>query len=124
MDDPRPTAPPRHAAPPPGPPPPPPPPPNPPPPLSWFFVSAASAAHSRRVGVWLAGLFGVYPSLLGFNTLLLTEVQFTFLLCGFCSSLARALRRESYAMLGLAGLLLGLAALTRSVLWLFPPVLS
>jgi 4-amino-4-deoxy-L-arabinose transferase-like glycosyltransferase len=80
--------------------------------------------YSRRVGVWLAGLFGVYPSLLGFNNLLLTEVQFTVLLCGFCSGLARALRRESYGALGLAGVLLGLAALTRSVLWLFPPVLS
>jgi 4-amino-4-deoxy-L-arabinose transferase-like glycosyltransferase len=78
----------------------------------------------RRVGLWAAGLYCFYPSLLGFNILLLTEVLFTFLLCATCYVLVLALQRASFAWLALGGVLLGLAALTRSVLWLFPAVLS
>lgn len=83
-----------------------------------------TVVSSRRVGLWLAGWYGFYPSMLGFNNLLLTEVLFTFLLCSVCHALVQALRRESFVHLGLAGVLLGLAALTRSVLWLFPIVLG
>src|SRR5262249_42270825 len=38
--------------------------------------------------------------------------------------LARGLRRNSIGSLALFGVLLGLAALTRSILWLFPPILG
>jgi 4-amino-4-deoxy-L-arabinose transferase-like glycosyltransferase len=79
---------------------------------------------SPQAGLWLAGLACFYPTLLGFNNLLLTEVLFTFLLCTFCALLLGALRRGSVAWLVAAGVALGLAALTRSVLWLFPPVLA
>ena len=83
-----------------------------------------SAVLSRKAGLWLAGLYAFYPSLLGYNNLLLTEVLFTFLLCAFCDGLIRALQHDSLPYLVLAAVLLGLAALTRSVVWLFPPVLA
>jgi 4-amino-4-deoxy-L-arabinose transferase-like glycosyltransferase len=79
---------------------------------------------SRRVALWAAGLCCFYPSLLGFNNLLLTEVLFTFLLVAFCVLLVAAVQRRSLELLAAAGVVLGLGALTRSVLWLFPPVLA
>jgi 4-amino-4-deoxy-L-arabinose transferase-like glycosyltransferase len=78
---------------------------------------------SRKVGLWLAALYCFYPSLLGYNNLLLTEVLFTFLVCATCFLVIRSLQRDSLVPLALAGLSLGLAALTRSVMWLFPPVM-
>jgi hypothetical protein len=81
-------------------------------------------SHGRRVGLWTAALVGFYPSLLGYNNLLLTEVLFTALLTAACLALARALRARSLAWLGLGGVLLGLGALTRSVLWPFPVALG
>jgi 4-amino-4-deoxy-L-arabinose transferase-like glycosyltransferase len=89
-----------------------------------LMYRVGSAVYAPRVGLWLAGLCCFYPTLLGFNNLLLTEVLFTFLLCAFCALLIGALRRGSLAWLAGAGVVLGLAALTRSVLWLFPPVLA
>jgi hypothetical protein len=80
--------------------------------------------HGRRAGLWAAALVGFYPSLLGYNNLLLTEVLFTALLTAACLALARALRIRSLAWLGLGGVLLGLGALTRSVLWPFPVALG
>jgi 4-amino-4-deoxy-L-arabinose transferase-like glycosyltransferase len=83
-----------------------------------------SDACSPRVGLWAAAICCFYPSLLGFNNLLLTEVLFTFLLCAFCALFIRGLQRSSPASMAGAGALLALAALTRSVVWLFPPVLA
>jgi 4-amino-4-deoxy-L-arabinose transferase-like glycosyltransferase len=79
---------------------------------------------SPRVGLWQAGLYCFYPSLLAYNNLLLTETLFTFFLCAACLALVRFYRRGSIPYLLAAGGLLGLGALTRSVLWLFPPVLA
>jgi 4-amino-4-deoxy-L-arabinose transferase-like glycosyltransferase len=80
--------------------------------------------YSRRVGVWAAGLYSVYPSMVAYDRLLLTEVLFTALLCGTCAALVRAYRRDSIAWLIVAGVVLGLAALARSVLWPFPILLG
>lgn len=78
---------------------------------------------SDRVAVWGAGFCCFYPSLLGANNLLLTEVVFTFFLSSFCLSVAWAWQQDSVWRFVIVGLLLGLGALTRSVLWLFPVVL-
>jgi 4-amino-4-deoxy-L-arabinose transferase-like glycosyltransferase len=82
-----------------------------------------SLLFSRRAGLWLCGLYSFYPSLLGYNNLILTEVLFTLLLCGCCYLLSRSIKQSSISCLMSAGSLLGLSALTRSVLWLFPVVL-
>src|SRR5262249_52828387 len=90
---------------------------------TYLLYRFGTEIYSRRVGLWLAVLFCFYPSLLWYNNLLLTETLFTFLLCAACYILARGLRRNSIGSLALFGVLLGLAALTRSILWLFPPIL-
>jgi 4-amino-4-deoxy-L-arabinose transferase-like glycosyltransferase len=79
---------------------------------------------SPRTATWLAGLCCFYPTLLAFNNLLLTEVLFTLLLTTSCYLLVLALRRASVTSAALAGVVLGLAALTRSVVWLAPPFLA
>jgi 4-amino-4-deoxy-L-arabinose transferase-like glycosyltransferase len=81
-------------------------------------------AASPRTGLWLAALYAFYPTLLGFNNLLLTEVLFTFWLTTACYGVVRYYRGGRIGWLALAGLLLGLGALTRSVLWLSPPLLA
>ena len=79
----------------------------------------AADLFSRRVGLFAAGLFCFYPSLLGFNNLLMTETLFTFLLCVAIYAIVRAIQRSSLAMLAAGGVVLGLSALTRSVMWAF-----
>lgn len=79
---------------------------------------------SGRTAIWLAGLFSFYPSFVGFDNLLLTETLFTLLLCGFCYLFVLAYRLQSLKCLLLAGVVLGLGTLTRSILWMSPPLLA
>jgi 4-amino-4-deoxy-L-arabinose transferase-like glycosyltransferase len=83
-----------------------------------------SEVHSRKLGLWLAGLCGFYPSLLLQANLLLTETLFTLLLASACYALVLFYKRDALAWLAATGVLLGLAALTRSVVWLSPPLLA
>jgi 4-amino-4-deoxy-L-arabinose transferase-like glycosyltransferase len=78
---------------------------------------------SERVGLWAGILCCFYPSLLVYNNLILTEFLFTLLLCAGFYLLALSIQRGSLAWIALAGFILGLAALTRSILWLYAPVL-
>lgn len=89
----------------------------------WLLFKFGCEAFSQRVGVWLSGLYAFYPSMLGYNNLLLTEVVFTFFLCAACFSLVLFWKRDSIGYAAASGCLFGLAALTRSVLWLWPIVL-
>jgi len=79
---------------------------------------------SRKAGIWLAGLCCFYPSLLIESNLLLTETLFTLLLCLVCYTVVLFYQEGKLAYLALAGVLLGLAALTRSVVWMSPPFLA
>jgi 4-amino-4-deoxy-L-arabinose transferase-like glycosyltransferase len=88
------------------------------------IYSMGRSLFSHRIGLWASGLYCFYPSLLGYNNLLLTEVLFTLLLCVFCALAIRALQKNSLPSLLAAALVLGLTALTRSVVWLFPPVFA
>jgi hypothetical protein len=74
--------------------------------------------------VWGAAFCCFFPALLGFNNLVLSEPLFTLLVTGMLVAAAGGVRRESIGLLALAGALAGLAALTRSVLLLFVPVLA
>ncbi len=80
--------------------------------------------HSKNVGLLLAGLSCFYPSLICQTNLLLTETLFTLLLCLVCYALVLFYQRDSLKYLAAAGVLLGLAALTRSVVWMSPPCLA
>ncbi len=74
----------------------------------------------ERVALWAAAVSGFYPSLWGHDYLLLTEVLFTLLLCLGTHRLVRFFQTEEIKHIGIGGVILGLAALTRSVLWPFP----
>jgi hypothetical protein len=75
------------------------------------------------VGCYAAAVSWLYPSLVFFNFLILTETLFTLLFVAFvlCSVLLVQQPRASFAVM--CGLALGLAALTRSVLWPLPLLL-
>jgi 4-amino-4-deoxy-L-arabinose transferase-like glycosyltransferase len=80
--------------------------------------------YSQRIGLWAAAFTCFYPSFLAYNNLLLTEVFFTLLLTAACLTSLRAIKRESMRDFAVSGILFGLGALTRSVLWLFPLVFA
>lgn len=80
--------------------------------------------YSERVGLSAAWILAVYPSLAAYTNLILTETLFTFFLTGFCLAITKAMRLREWRFVALAGVLLGLGALTRSVLWMFPPILA
>lgn len=84
----------------------------------------AKVIYNRRVGLVAGTIFTFYPSLLGFNFLVLTETLFTLLLSMYCLSMARLFQAGSPREALWAGVCLGLGALTRSILWLTPPLVA
>jgi 4-amino-4-deoxy-L-arabinose transferase-like glycosyltransferase len=78
-------------------------------------------AYSRQVALWAAGIVCFYPSLLGYANLLLSETLFTFLVVAFTWLMFEALHQRLVAILAAAGIVMGLAALTRSIVLLFSP---
>jgi 4-amino-4-deoxy-L-arabinose transferase-like glycosyltransferase len=79
---------------------------------------------NRHAGVAAACILCLYPSFLFAGVLLLTEVLFAFLLVMLALLYHGLLRRPTAATAAGVGVTLGLAALTRSVLWPFPVVLA
>ena len=77
----------------------------------------------HRVALVAAAGLAFYPSILAFNTFILTEVLFTFLVTLTVVGVATLLKAPSSWLAWSTGVALGLAALTRSVLWPFPLVL-
>jgi len=80
----------------------------------------ARRMYDERVASVAATIHCLYPSLLGAADMVLTETVFTLLLCGFLVLIERYFASPSRLTLATAGVMLGLAALTRSVVWLFP----
>ena len=78
----------------------------------------------RRVALVAAAALWLYPSLVFFNVTVLTETLFTLLLVTFLLAAIRLLREPTWWHAALCGLTLGVAALTRSVLWPMPLVLG
>ena len=72
---------------------------------------------------YAAALCWLYPSLIFFNFLILTETLFTFLLLAFVLLTVLLHQKPGVAVAAAAGATLGLAALTRSVLWPVPLIL-
>jgi 4-amino-4-deoxy-L-arabinose transferase-like glycosyltransferase len=82
-----------------------------------------SRVYNPRVGAWAAAICWLYPSFIFFNVLILTETLFTFLLVAFVL-LAVMLVQTPRAFVAIScGAALGLAALTRSILWPVPLLL-
>jgi len=79
---------------------------------------------NRRVALLAAAGLCFYPSLVFFDYLLLTEVLFTLLLTLTALGYVHLLDRERGWIALATGGALGLAALTRSVMWPFPILLA
>ena len=79
---------------------------------------------SKKAGLWSAAMMCFYPTFIGYCYLMLTEIMFTLLLMLGVYSISIALRRRSYRYVVLAGVVLGLGALTRSILFPLAPVLA
>lgn len=90
----------------------------------WLLYYAATLLFDRRTALLAAGGLCFYPSLVAFNFFLLTEVIFTFLLTLLVVGCIRLLQTGNYRIAVLTGVTLGLAALTRSVLWPLPVLLA
>lgn len=94
-----------------------------------FILGAITAGAVYLIGVRLGGrgvalgaatVTWVYPALLFSNFQILTESLFTALLVGFVYLTIALLERPRQIIALAGGLVLGLAALARSVLWPFP----
>jgi 4-amino-4-deoxy-L-arabinose transferase-like glycosyltransferase len=81
----------------------------------------ARRLYEQRVALAAAAIHCLYPSLVGATNLVLTETLFTLLVCAFLVLVERFFATQSPLTVAAAGIVLGLAALTRSVVWLFPP---
>jgi 4-amino-4-deoxy-L-arabinose transferase-like glycosyltransferase len=77
-----------------------------------------------RTALLAAAGLAVYPSLLFSGVLLLTETLFTTLLLLLVFCVGHLEQRPSLALAAVTGAVLGLAALTRSVMWPFIVVLA
>lgn len=82
-----------------------------------------SRLYSPMVGGWAAAVCWLYPSLIFFNFLILTETLFTFLLVAFVLLTVLLVQTPRAGLAITCGLALGLAALTRSILWPLPLIL-
>lgn len=93
-----------------------------------LIVELGRRAFSAEVGRVAAAIFFLYPSLVFFNFTILTETLFTFLLVAFLLLSVMLVQTPRVSTALLCGLALGLAALTRSVLWptplIFCPLLA
>jgi 4-amino-4-deoxy-L-arabinose transferase-like glycosyltransferase len=79
----------------------------------------------EATGHLTAAVFWLYPEMIFANVLILTETLFTFWLAAFAYLLVVLVQsnRPSFRIAVAAGLVLGLSALTRSVLWPLPLLL-
>ena len=91
---------------------------------AWLVFELASAVYDRNAGLVAGTLAALYPSLVFANFLILSETLFTLLLVAAMLALVRLIRTPSLTRALCTGLLIGLAALTRSVLWPFPLVIA
>ena len=78
---------------------------------------------NSRTALLAAAGFWLYPSFIAFDFLLLTEVLFTLLLTLVALGYVVLLQTRRLSVAWGTGCALGLAALTRSILWPFPLVL-
>jgi 4-amino-4-deoxy-L-arabinose transferase-like glycosyltransferase len=88
--------------------------------LVWIL---GTRLYGPTVGAWAAVVSWLYPSFIFYNFLILTETLFTFLLVAFVLLTVNTVQTpRAWSAIG-CGLTLGLAALTRSILWPLPLIL-
>jgi 4-amino-4-deoxy-L-arabinose transferase-like glycosyltransferase len=87
--------------------------------IVWLVYCTGAETATRRAGLFAALLCTVYPVWIIWPALFLTETVYTVLLLGFVWCLIRSLQAHSIRYTLLAGVLFGLALLTREVLLAF-----
>ncbi|MCC7009115.1 MAG: glycosyltransferase family 39 protein [Acidobacteria bacterium] len=88
---------------------------------AWLVYDVARRLYDdRRTAALAAAVVWLYPALVFVNVTMLTESLFTLLLTAWVSATVRLVQRPSVWLACSCGLLLGLGALTRSVLWPVP----
>jgi 4-amino-4-deoxy-L-arabinose transferase-like glycosyltransferase len=80
--------------------------------------------YDQPAALAASAVIAYYPALLLSHSLLLTETLFAFLLTAASLAIVVTLQQASPAVALGGGVLLGLAALTRSIVWPFPVVLA
>ena len=88
-----------------------------------FVYLLGSRVYNPTVGAWAAAACWLYPSLIFFNMLILTETLFTCLLVAFVLLAVLLVQTPRAGFAIGCGLALGLATLTRSILWPLPLIL-
>jgi 4-amino-4-deoxy-L-arabinose transferase-like glycosyltransferase len=90
---------------------------------AWLVYLLGRRAFNPTVGVYAAAISWLYPSLIFFDFLILTETLFTGLLVAFLLTAVMLVQQPRTGTAVLCGAVLALAALTRSVLWPVPTLL-
>jgi 4-amino-4-deoxy-L-arabinose transferase-like glycosyltransferase len=90
---------------------------------AWLVYLLGRRVYGEDAGRYAAATVWLYPSLVFFNFTILTEGLFTLLLVLFVLLSVRLIQAPTAATAIACGAVLGLAALTRSVLWPLPLVL-
>jgi 4-amino-4-deoxy-L-arabinose transferase-like glycosyltransferase len=88
----------------------------------WIIYLISRDGWGERTGLVAAGIFAFYPSLLGFNNILLTEPGFMLCISLACWAMVRHLKAPGAWWSGGAGAALGLGALIRDTLLYSGPV--
>lgn len=91
--------------------------------ITGALYALASRLFDRRTAIAAAAIVCFYPSFLFSGLLLLSEVLFTLLVVLFALQFSILVTRPGILLALATGATLGLAALTRSVLWPFPLLL-
>lgn len=92
--------------------------------IGWMAYLLGRALYDERTGLVAAALAAFYPTLIFSNLLILTETLFALLVLVVAWLGVRLLRQPSIGLALACGAAIGIAALTRSVLWPFPLVLG
>jgi 4-amino-4-deoxy-L-arabinose transferase-like glycosyltransferase len=91
---------------------------------AWLVYKLGCDLYDARTALVAAAVTAFYPAIMFDNMMALSESLFTILVVAALFALVRLVRAPNLARSAGAGILLGLAALTRSVLWPFPLVLA
>jgi 4-amino-4-deoxy-L-arabinose transferase-like glycosyltransferase len=89
----------------------------------WLIFLLGRKLFDRRAGLTAAALFAFYPDFVAYSHLLWAETQLVMLTVAWALLLIRGLRERRFSTLCLSGIFLGLASLTRPVVFFFVPAM-
>jgi len=88
----------------------------------WVIYRLGRDGWGEKVGLIAAGIFAFYPTLIGFNNILLTEPSYLFFVSLTCWAMLRHLQTPNLGWALGAGLAMGLGTLIRDTLFYGGPV--